>query len=223
MPQRRAVALVACCALLPMAAPACTLTLADHRRGPVLARLPLDPTAPALRVAFTHSVLGTPVEDHYVFRHGASGWQAVLVEERWVGEGYGLPIAAGPGETLVRDHSLGSDGWKLTLQRPVHPLVVLVHADGGLAHGRPSGPRLLPTDGVPSRPLALAVGRRLLRGLLDLLPDHGREEPLTAEDWLTMATWMAPVVTPGLRRALAWPSVSALVPLPTRLGALAAC
>ena len=69
--------------------------------------------------------LGTPVEDHYVFRHGASGWQAVLVEERWVGEGYGLPIAAGPGETLVRDHSLGSDGWKLTLQRPVHPLVVL--------------------------------------------------------------------------------------------------
>lgn len=125
MPQRRATALVACCALLPVAASACTLTLADHRRGPVLARLPLDPAAPALRVAFTHSVLGTPVEDRYVFRHGAAGWQAVLVEERWVGEGYGLPIAAGPGQTLVRDRSLGSDGWKLTLQRLVHPLVVL--------------------------------------------------------------------------------------------------
>lgn len=105
----------------------CSLVLADHRDGRVLARVPLDPAAPALRVAFTHSVLGTPVEDRYVFRHdrddghGAPRWRAVLVEERWEGEGYGLPIAAGPGETLVRD----GDGWRLTLQRPVDPLVVL--------------------------------------------------------------------------------------------------
>ncbi|MCB1998423.1 MAG: hypothetical protein H6933_07670 [Burkholderiaceae bacterium] len=150
----------------------------------------------------------------------------------WPGRTDGDPVEAGRGPgLLILDGRLPDadrlwstqDGLVEQLESGVHPLVVLVHADGGLAHGRPSGPRLLPTDGVPSRPLALAVGRRLLRGLLDLLPDHGREEPLTAEDWLTMATWMAPVVTPGLRRALAWPSVSALVPLPTRLGALAAC
>lgn len=107
------------------AAPACSLVVADHRAPRVLARLPLDPASPAMRVAFTHSVLGTPVEDRYVFRHGARGWRAVLVEERWQGEGYGLPIAAGPGESLVRDESLGPGGWRLTLQREVHPLVVL--------------------------------------------------------------------------------------------------
>ena len=127
-PWRRAVAAVAtaaAAALPSVAATACTLVLADHRSAQVLREVPLDPSAPGLRVAFTHSVLGTPVEDRYVFRRVAGGWQAVLVEERWLGEGYGLPIAAGPGEQLVRDDSLGPGGWRLTLQRPVHPLVVL--------------------------------------------------------------------------------------------------
>ncbi|MCP5272717.1 MAG: DUF1850 domain-containing protein [Burkholderiaceae bacterium] len=118
-------ATAAAAALPSVAASACTLVLADHRSAQVLREVPLDPSAPGLRVAFTHSVLGTPVEDRYVFRRVAGGWQAVLVEERWLGEGYGLPIAAGPGEQLVRDHSLGPGGWRLTLQRPVHPLVVL--------------------------------------------------------------------------------------------------
>jgi hypothetical protein len=44
---------------------------------------------------FEHSVLGTPVEDRYRFT--PRGWRA-LVEERFDGEGYGLPHAAGPGE-----------------------------------------------------------------------------------------------------------------------------
>lgn len=127
MPRRRVASRLAAAALLAAAAApvaACTLLLSEHRTGQVLARLPLDPQAPALSIAFTHSVLGTPVEDRYVFRHGAEGWQAVLVQERWQGEGYGLPIAAGPGETLVRDPGFGADGWRLTLQRVVHPLVV---------------------------------------------------------------------------------------------------
>jgi hypothetical protein len=119
-----AVATVAAAALPPVAASACTLVLADHRSAQVLGQVPLDPSAPGLRVAFTHSVLGTPVEDRYVFHRVAGAWQAVLVEERWQGEGYGLPIAAGPGEQLVRDDGLGPGGWRLTLQRPVHPLVV---------------------------------------------------------------------------------------------------
>jgi hypothetical protein len=117
---RRRAACHAAALLGPAGVSACTLVLADHRSGHLLARVPLDPAAPGLRVAFTHSVLGTPVEDRYVFRPGPEGWQAVLVEERWQGEGYGLPIAAGPGETLERD----GEGWRLTLQRPVHPLVV---------------------------------------------------------------------------------------------------
>ena len=118
-PVQRA-ALLACALLASAAAPACTLVLAEHRSGLELARLPLDPTAPALRIAFNHSVLGTEVEDHYRLRRDAAGWRAHLVEERGAGEGYGLPYSAGPGETLVRD----GEGWRLTLDRPVHPLVV---------------------------------------------------------------------------------------------------
>lgn len=118
-PAQRA-AVLACALLACTAAPACTLLLAEHRSGLELARLPLDPAAPALRVTFTHSVLGSEVEDHYRFRSEAAGWRAHLVEERGAGEGYGLPHAAGPGETLVRN----GDGWRLVLDRPVHPLVV---------------------------------------------------------------------------------------------------
>lgn len=127
MPWRRVASRLAAAALpaaIGAPAAACTLLLSEHRTGQALARLPLDAAAPALTVAFTHSVLGTPVEDRYVFRHHEGGWHAVLVQERWQGEGYGLPIAAGPGETLVRDPGFGADGWRLTLQRVVHPLVV---------------------------------------------------------------------------------------------------
>lgn len=127
MPWRRVAALgaaaaAALCAHAPSSA--CRLVLAEHRTGQVLAHLPLPPAAPGLRIAFTHSVLGTPVEDRYVFRHGRDGWHAVLVEERWQGEGYGLPHAAEPGQRLEPDPSFGPDGRRLTLQRVVQPLVV---------------------------------------------------------------------------------------------------
>lgn len=102
------------------AATACELVLIEHRSGRELARLALDPARPAARLAFTHSVLGTPVEDHYEWRQHGPGLQAHLVLERFEGEGYGLPNAAAPGETLVRD----GPGWRLTLDRVVHPLVV---------------------------------------------------------------------------------------------------
>lgn len=99
---------------------ACELVLNDHRSGRALARLPLDPVLPTMEIAFTHSVLGTPVRDRYEWREGTGGHYAVLVEERFEGEGYGLPHAAGPGESLVRE----AQGWRLRLQRPVDPLVV---------------------------------------------------------------------------------------------------
>lgn len=97
------------------AAAACQLLAVDHRSGRELLRAEL--AQPQLRIAFTHSVLGTPVEDHYRWRDGA--WR--LVEERFDGVGYGLPhAAAAVGETLER---IG-DGWRLTLDREVTPLVV---------------------------------------------------------------------------------------------------
>lgn len=108
-------------ALSAAGAPACELVLAEHRSGRELAQLALDAHAPALTIAFTHSVLGTPVADRYVFRRDGARWRAHLVEERFEGEGYGLPNTAGPGERLRRD----GDGWRLQLDRVVDPLVVL--------------------------------------------------------------------------------------------------
>lgn len=103
------------------AAHACELVLTEHRTGKDLARLALSPSRPAADVAFTHSVLGTPVLDRYVWRHDTQGWRAYLVEERFEGEGYGLPSAAASGERLSRD----GRGWRLQLDRLVDPFVIL--------------------------------------------------------------------------------------------------
>ncbi len=103
---------------VPLAAPhaaACDLVLTEHRSGRELRRIAMPVVHPSATIAFEHSVLGTTVFDRYVFRP-----QAVLVEERFEGSGYGLPHAAGPGERLLRD----GEGWRLELQRPVDPLVV---------------------------------------------------------------------------------------------------
>jgi hypothetical protein len=123
-PAQRA-ALAAAALLLCTAAAGCELVMAAHPDGRELARAPLDPAVPALTVAFVHSVLGTPVEDHYRFRPGPDGWRAHLVAERFQGDGYGLPHTAGPGERLRRDGS----GWRLETDRLVHPLVVRALAD----------------------------------------------------------------------------------------------
>ncbi len=113
-------ALVAC-VLLSGGALACELVLSEHRSARELARLPLAPALPSALIAFTHSVLGTPVSDRYVWRRHGDGWRAHLIEERFEGAGYGLPYGAGPGETLTRE----GDAWRLQLDRVVYPLVVL--------------------------------------------------------------------------------------------------
>lgn len=112
------IAAVACLACAAGAgARACELRAYEHRTGREVLRAPMAAGAAAeMRVSFVHSVLATPVEDRYLWREGA--W--VLVEERFEGEGYGLPHAAGPGERLERTAS----GWRLVLERPVAPLVV---------------------------------------------------------------------------------------------------
>ena len=123
MTRMRHAALAACLlaqgAAASAPASACELVLLAHRSGTELKRLPLDAAAPGVRIAFEHSVLGTTVIDRYRFAP-----EAHLVEERFDGQGYGLPHAAGPGESLQRDGDGKGDGWRLLLDRRVHPLVV---------------------------------------------------------------------------------------------------
>jgi hypothetical protein len=116
-----ALVLIACSAV---PAGACELVLSEHRSGQALARLALPPGQPAFDIAFTHSVLGTPVTDRYVWRQAAGGGRAHLVEEWFEGEGYGLPASAAPGETLSRVPTPDGPRWRLQTDRPVHPLVV---------------------------------------------------------------------------------------------------
>ena len=120
------------CVLLGNAAASCELVLSEHRSGRVLQRVPL--LEPGVRIAFEHSVLGTTVIDSYVFRP-----QAVLVEERFDGSGYGLPYAAAAGERLTQD----AQGSRLELERLVHPLVVRPLPAQHMRLLLPSGPLLL--------------------------------------------------------------------------------
>lgn len=114
----RAAAVVSIAAMLGCSATAaCELRAREHRSGREVLHAPLAGAGvPEMRVSFVHSVLGTPVEDRYQWRAGT--W--VLVEERFEGEGYGLPHAAGAGERMERT----PEGWRLHLARPVQPLVV---------------------------------------------------------------------------------------------------
>ncbi|MBL8347145.1 MAG: DUF1850 domain-containing protein [Rubrivivax sp.] len=111
------VASAAAAVLACSAAAACELRAQEHRSGREVLRASLaGGGVPEMRVSFVHSVLGTPVEDRYQWRAGT--W--LLVEERFEGEGYGLPHTAGPGERLERT----ANGWRLHLERQVEPLVV---------------------------------------------------------------------------------------------------
>ena len=123
------------------AATACELRLSDPRSGRELRRLPLDPLQPEVRIAFEHSVLGTTVVDRYRFTP-----TAVLVEEEFEGEGYGLPAAPGPGERLER---VGSRQ-RLMLSRPVEPLVVRPAGGTRTRLLQPDGELLLASLGSPS-------------------------------------------------------------------------
>lgn len=120
---------------------ACELRLSEHRSGRELVRLPLDPHSPEIRIAFEHSVLGTTVVDRYRFTP-----RPVLVEEEFEGEGYGLPAAPGPGERLER---VGARQ-RLTLERPVDPLVVRALAAPRMRLLLAQGELLLSSLGVPA-------------------------------------------------------------------------
>ena len=123
------------------AAEACELRLTEHRSGRELKRLPLDREAPEIRIAFEHSVLGTTVIDRYRFTPAP-----LLVEEEFEGEGYGLPAAAGPGERLER---IGTRQ-RMTLARPVDPLVVRALAGPRMRLLLPQGELLLANLGAPA-------------------------------------------------------------------------
>ena len=132
----------------PTPAAACELRLTEHRSGRELKRLPLDWRTPEIRIAFEHSVLGTTVIDRYRFTPAP-----LLVEEEFEGEGYGLPATAGPGERLER---IGTRQ-RLTLARPVDPLVVRALAGPRMRLLLPQGELLLASLGAPAVALE-AVG-----------------------------------------------------------------
>ena len=94
---------------------ACELLMRDHRSGGELARWSMNAAQPQIQIAFEHSGLGTTVTDTYRFTP-----RAVLVQEAFEGNGYGLPAAPAPGETLRHDGARSV----LTLHRVVDPLVV---------------------------------------------------------------------------------------------------
>ncbi len=99
---------------------ACELLVAEHRSEKPLHSFSLDMQRPQFAIAFEHSVLGTTVVDTYEVRVQQGQPQLWLVQERFRGQGYGLPDAAGPQEQLQR---LGDD-WLLSLNRLVDPLVI---------------------------------------------------------------------------------------------------
>lgn len=96
--------------------------VSEHRSGKELLRWPANTLPVRFEVSFEHSVLGTPVLDRYEFRWDQGQWRAYLVEEVHQGQGYGLPYGATePGERYERM----ADGWRLSLNRLVDPLVQL--------------------------------------------------------------------------------------------------
>jgi len=103
---------------------ACQLIVSEHRGGQTLATMPLAGPPFLFDIAFTHSVLNTPVLDKYEWRAQPGGGQAWLLEEIFEGEGYGLPYDAQPGQHFRRVKSAEGERWQLTLNRQVHPLVV---------------------------------------------------------------------------------------------------
>jgi hypothetical protein len=103
-------------------ASACDLVLFEHRSGKEVLRWPTSQNPIKFNVSFTHSVLGTPVVDKYEFRSIHGSLKAVLVEEFFEGQGYGLPYGAtSPGEKFERT----AQGWRLSMNRLVDPLIQL--------------------------------------------------------------------------------------------------
>lgn len=100
----------------------CYLTLTQHRTGLLLAKVLMRQQPARFSIEFIHSVLGTRVSDQYELRSDGANWRAHLIEEVFDGQGYGLPYAAlEPGERFERF----GEGWRLTLDRVVEPLVQL--------------------------------------------------------------------------------------------------
>lgn len=108
--------------LAPFVVSACSLVLTEHRTDREVLRWPTTQQPVQFVVSFVHSVLQTPVADKYEFRYREGRWQTYLIEETFQGQGYGLPYGeTSPGETFERT----ADGWRLSMNRLVDPLVQL--------------------------------------------------------------------------------------------------
>lgn len=103
----------------------CILELSEFRSGKPLTRLELKGPPYIFTIAFTHSVLNTPVSDRYIWQPDKKVGHARIVEELFEGEGYGLPDNAAPGEIFERIQTDDGPRWRLSLDRRVEPLAVL--------------------------------------------------------------------------------------------------
>lgn len=105
-----------------MLAQGCELVISEHRSARQLLQWPVTDNLVRFDVSFTHSVLGTPVRDRYEFRWDRGQWRAFLIEEVHEGQGYGLPYGA---TESGQQYERVGNGWRLTLNRLVDPLVQL--------------------------------------------------------------------------------------------------
>lgn len=109
-------------ALAPLFVQACDLVISEHRSEREVLRWPANESPVQFVISFTHSVLGTRVRDLYEFRWYEGEWRAFLIEEVHAGQGYGLPYGA---TEAGQRYERIADGWRLTLNRLVNPLVQL--------------------------------------------------------------------------------------------------
>lgn len=129
-----------------------------------------------------------------------------LTEGRPSGPGLDVLVMA-PCETqeagLWRPH----DGLVERLETTTHHVAILGHRDGQQAVSLAPSSSLMPTDGVPTAPCAVAFSSQTLLKLLDLMPLTGTEGPLTPEDWLSISLWMSQGVVGTTRCLMAWPAL----------------
>jgi len=66
-------------------------------------------------------------------------------------------------------------------------------------------PDFIECDSVPSGLSAIALRWQTLDSVVELMPDHAIDGPLSAADWLTIFSWIAQSLLRSSRPLFAWP------------------
>ena len=96
-------------------------------------------------------------------------------------------------------------------------IAFLGHLEG--AHCIPDDvcPELIECDAVPSGLSAIALRWRTLDSVVELMPDHGIDGPLSPSEWLTIFSWIAHPLLRSSRPLFAWPPLLTRLPAATVL------